>query len=69
MSLELMEEKVYGINEFRKLSDYDLRKIREQISDRLNWRYETEWYEQNKCSKLKQNERKICKIFLERIDK
>lgn len=62
-----LQERIYNIDEFRSMKFDDLRSLRTEISDRINWFLTTENYDSKKVAKLSSNEKKINKIIKEMI--
>ena len=61
--IELLQERIFKIKE---LKTYDLRQLREEISERLNWFFTTENYDSKKVKNLMSNEKKVNRLILER---
>lgn len=57
----LLQEKIFKNEELKK---YDLRELREEISERLNWLFTTENYDSKKVKNLIANEKKINNLIL-----
>lgn len=62
-----LQERIYNIDEFRSMKFDDLKSLRTEISDRINWFLTTENYDSKKVAKLSSNEKKINKIIKEMI--
>lgn len=62
-----LQERLFNINEFRNMQLDDLKNLRTEISDRINWLLTTENYDNKKVAKLTSNEKKINKIIKEKI--
>lgn len=60
----LLQEKIFKNEE---LKNYDLRELRKEISERLNWLLTTENYDNNKVKNLIANEKKINKLILKEV--
>ena len=56
----LLQERIFKNEELKK---YDLRKLRKEISEQLNWLFTTENYDNKKVKKLIANEKKINKLI------
>lgn len=67
--IELMEEKIFKIKEFEQMDSIELHQLREEISNRINWRLSTENYDTNKIKKLMANESKINKVIYKEVIK
>ena len=63
----MLQEKVFSINEFRKMSKQELKELRNEISDRIHWLLTTENYDSKKVAKLTSNENKINKIIIKEL--
>lgn len=57
----LLQERIFKNEE---LKSYDLRELRTQISERLNWFLTSENYDSKKVKNLMSNEKKINKLIL-----
>ena len=62
-----LQERLFNINEFRDMKLDDLKQLRIEISDRINWLLTTENYDNKKVAKLTSNEKKINKVIKEMI--
>lgn len=62
-----LQEKIYNIDEFRSMQLDELKELRTEISDRINWFLTTENYDSKKVARLTSNEKKINKIIKEMI--
>lgn len=62
-----LQERIYNIDYFRGMQLDDLKSLRTEISDRINWFLTTENYDSKKVAKLSSNEKKINKIIKEMI--
>lgn len=62
-----LQERLFNINEFRNMQLDDLKQLRIEISDRINWFLTTENYDSKKVYKLTSNEKKINKVIKEMI--
>ncbi len=62
-----LQERLFNINEFRDMKLDDLKQLRIEISDRINWLLTTENYDNKKVAKLTSNEKKINKVIREMI--
>lgn len=60
----LLQEKIFKNEE---LKNYDLRELRQEITERLNWMLTTENYDSKKVKKLIANEKKINKLILKEV--
>lgn len=60
----LLQEKIFKNEE---LKNYDLRGLRKEISEQLNWLFTTENYDSNKVKNLMANEKKINKLILKEM--
>ena len=60
----LLQEKIFKNEE---LKNYDLRELRKEISERLNWLLTTENYDIKKVKNLITNEKKINKLILKEV--
>lgn len=60
----LLQEKIFKNEELKK---YDLRELRKEISERLNWLLTTENYDNKKVKNLIANEKKINKLILKEV--
>ena len=60
----LLQEKIFKNEE---LKNYDLRGLRKEISERLNWLLTTENYDNKKVKNLIANEKKINKLILKEV--
>ena len=56
----LLQERIFKNEELKK---YDLRKLRKEISEQLNWLFTTENYDNKKVKKLIANAKKINKLI------
>lgn len=63
----MLQEKIFSINEFRKMSKDELKELRKEISDRIHWFLTTENYDSKKVAKLTSNENKINKIIIKEL--
>lgn len=61
----LLQEKIFKNEE---LKNYDLRELRREVSEQLNWLFTTENYDNKKVKKLMANERKINKLILKEVE-
>lgn len=52
----LLQEKIFKNEE---LKNYDLRELRQEITERLNWMLTTENYDSKKVKKLIANEKRL----------
>lgn len=62
-----LQERIYNIDEFRSMQLDELKNLRTEISDRINWFLTTENYDSKKVARLTSNEKKINKIIKEMI--
>lgn len=60
----LLQERIFKNEE---LKNYDLRELRREVSEQLNWLFTTENYDNKKVKKLMANERKINKLILKEV--
>ena len=60
----LLQEKIFKNEE---LKNYDLKELRREVSEQLNWLFTTENYDNKKVKKLMANERKINKLILKEV--
>lgn len=60
----LLQEKIFKNEELKK---YDLRELRKEISEQLNWLFTTENYDNKKVKNLMANEKKINKLILKEV--
>lgn len=60
----LLQEKIFKNEE---LKNYNLRELRKEISERLNWLLTTENYDNKKVKNLIANEKKINKLILKEV--
>ena len=60
----LLQEKIFKNEE---LKNYDLRELRKEISEQLNWILTTENYDSKKVKNLIANEKKINKLILKEV--
>lgn len=60
----LLQEKIFKNEELKK---QDLRELRKEISERLNWLLTTENYDNKKVKNLIANEKKINKLILKEV--
>lgn len=67
--IELMEERIFKLKEFEEMEDFELHNLREEVSNRINWRLSTDYYDIIKIKKLTANESKICKTIVRRLFK
>lgn len=65
--IELLEERIFSIKEFRKMSLTELKELWNELSDRFYWRNTTENYNYKKVYNLVKNESKINKVVKEKI--
>lgn len=63
----MLQEKIFSINEFGKMSKQELKELRNEISDRIHWLLTTENYDSKKVAKLTSNENKINKIIIKEL--
>ena len=57
----LLQEKIFKNEE---LKNYNLRELRKEVSEQLNWLFTTENYDSKKVKNLIANEKKINKLIL-----
>lgn len=62
-----LQERIYNVDEFRSMQLDELKSLRAEISDRINWFLTTENYDNKKVARLTSNEKKINKIIKEMI--
>lgn len=60
----LLQEKIFKNEE---LKNYNLRELRKEVSEQLNWLFTTENYDSKKVKNLIANEKKINKLILKEI--
>lgn len=60
----LLQEKIFKNEE---LKNYDLKKLRKEISEQINWLFTTENYDSKKVKNLMANEKKINKLILKEV--
>lgn len=60
----LLQEKIFKDEE---LKNYDLRELRKEVSEQLNWLFTTENYDSTKVKNLMANEKKINKLILKEM--
>lgn len=60
----LLQEEILKTEELKK---YDLRELRKEISEQLNWLFTTENYDSKKVKNLMANEKKINKLILKEV--
>ena len=60
----LLQEKIFKNEE---LKNYNLRELRKEISEQLNWLFTTENYDSKKVKNLMANEKKINKLILKEM--
>lgn len=60
----LLQERVFKLEEFKKMELKELYNLRSEVSDRIHWMLTTEWYDKDKFNRLTSNEKKINKIIL-----
>lgn len=60
----LLQEKIFKNEE---LKNYDLRELRKEISEQINWLFTTENYDSKKVKNLIANEKKINKLILKEV--
>lgn len=56
----LLQEKIFKNEE---LKNYNLRELRKEVSEQLNWLFTTENYDSKKVKNLMANEKKINKLI------
>lgn len=60
----LLQERIFKNEE---LKNYNLRELRREVSEQLDWLFTTENYDDKKVKKLMANERKINKLILKEV--
>lgn len=60
----LLQEKIFKNEE---LKNYDLKELRKEISEQINWLFTTENYDSKKVKNLMANEKKINKLILKEV--
>ena len=60
----LLQEKIFKNEELKK---YNLRELRKEVSEQLNWLFTTENYDSKKVKNLMANEKKINKLILKEM--
>lgn len=60
----LLQEKIFKNEE---LKNYNLRELRKEVSEQLNWLFTTENYDSKKVKNLMANEKKINKLILKEM--
>lgn len=60
----LLQEKIFKNEE---LKNYDLKELRKEISEQINWLFTTENYNSKKVKNLMANEKKINKLILKEV--
>ena len=63
--IELLQERIFKIEEFRKMEKSDLKALRDEVSNTTLWLISSEYYDKEKVANLIANEKKILKVFFE----
>ena len=58
-----LQERIFKIDEFKKMNLADLKILQEEVTDRIHWLFETENWSEKKYKKLYANEKKILKVL------
>lgn len=63
ITVDLLTEKIYKIEDFKDLERDELIKIRDEVTEKINWLVTSEYYDSKKFKILSANEKKLNKLI------